>query len=121
LLKRFPVGGIVHLTGGGWTENIPRVLPSGCAAAVDLGSWPVPPLFTLLESEGRIGREEMLRTFNLGIGLILVARPEAAEGLRRALRRRGEVCHVVGAIVKGGRRVLYRERQPVSPRFRNPR
>ncbi len=121
LLKRFPVGGIVHLTGGGWTENIPRVLPKGCAAAVDLGSWPVPPLFTLLENEGRIGREEMLRTFNLGIGLILVARPQVAEGLRRALRRRGEDCHVVGAIVKGGRRVLYRERPPVKAAVRTAR
>ena len=111
----------MHLTGGGWTENIPRVLPPGCAAAVDLGSWPVPPLFALLESEGRIGREEMLRTFNLGIGLILVARPQVAEGLLRALRRRGEACHVVGAIVKGGRRVLYRERPPAPARARTAR
>jgi phosphoribosylformylglycinamidine cyclo-ligase len=86
------------------------VLPRGCAAAVDLGSWPVPPLFALLEREGRIGREEMLRTFNLGIGLILVARPDAAEGIERALRRRGERSHRVGEIVRGGRRVVYRER-----------
>lgn len=121
LLKRFPVGGIVHLTGGGWTENIPRVLPPGCAAAVDLGAWPVPPLFTLLESEGRIGREEMLRTFNLGIGLILIVRPQVAEGLQRALRRRGETCHVVGAIVRGGRRVLYRERPRTPARSRDAR
>lgn len=121
LLKRFAVGGIVHLTGGGWTENIPRVLPPGCAAEVDLGSWPVPPLFTMLEREGRIAREEMLRTFNLGIGLILVARPEVAEGLRRALRRRGEACHVVGAIVKGGRKVRYRERPPAASRVRTSR
>jgi phosphoribosylformylglycinamidine cyclo-ligase len=110
LLRSFRVGGIVHLTGGGWTENIPRVLPAGCAAAVDIGSWPVPPLFTLLEREGRIGREELLRTFNLGIGLILVAPPPVAEGLLSALRRRGEACHVVGEIVRGNRRVLYRER-----------
>jgi phosphoribosylformylglycinamidine cyclo-ligase len=109
LIRRFRVNGIVHLTGGGWTENIPRVLPAGCAAAVDLGSWPVPPVFTLLEREGRIGREEMLRTFNLGIGMILVARPPVAEGLLRALRRQGEAAHVVGSIVKGSRRVLYRE------------
>lgn len=109
LLRRFAIGGMVHLTGGGWTENIPRVLPRGCAAAVDLGSWPVPPLFALLEREGRIGREEMLRTFNLGIGMILVVRPEAAEGIERALRRRGEPCHRVGRIVRGRRRVVYRE------------
>ena len=118
LLKRHAVGGIVHLTGGGWTENIPRVLPPGCAAAVDLGSWPVPPLFSLLEREGRIGREEMLRTFNLGIGLILVARPPVAEGLMRALRRRGEACHVVGSVVAGRRRVIYRERAASSARGR---
>lgn len=108
LLRRHAVGGVVHLTGGGWTENIPRVLPAGCAAAVELGSWPVPPLFSFLQSEGRIGADEMLRTFNLGIGLILVARPAAAEGLVRALRRRGEACHVVGAVVRGSRRVVYR-------------
>ena len=81
----------------------------------------MPPLFTLLEREGRIGREEMLRTFNLGIGLILVARPQIAEGLRRALRRRGEECHVVGSIVKGGRRVLYRERPQAKVRSRAAR
>jgi phosphoribosylformylglycinamidine cyclo-ligase len=119
LLRRYAVGGIVHLTGGGWTENIPRVLPRGCAAAVDLGSWPVPPLFTLLEREGRVGRDEMLRTFNLGIGMILVARPPVAEDLMRALRRRGEVCHVVGTVVKGGRRVLYRERAASGARGRS--
>jgi phosphoribosylformylglycinamidine cyclo-ligase len=116
LLARHRVGGIVHLTGGGWTENIPRVLPAGCAAAVELGSWPVPPLFTLLEREGRIGREEMLRTFNLGIGLILVTRPAAAEALLRALRRRGETCHVVGEIVRGRRRVIFRERAAAAGR-----
>ncbi len=115
LLARHRVGGVVHLTGGGWTENIPRVLPRGLAASVDLGSWPVPPLFGMLEREGRIGPEEMLRTFNMGIGLILVARPAAAEGLLRALRRRGEGCHVVGTIVRGRRRVVYRRRAGTAP------
>jgi phosphoribosylformylglycinamidine cyclo-ligase len=76
----------------------------------------VPPLFTLLEREGRIDPDEMLRTFNLGIGMILVARPPVAEGLMRALRRRGEDSHVVGAIVRGARRVLYRERAGSLPR-----
>ncbi|HEY5998085.1 MAG TPA: phosphoribosylformylglycinamidine cyclo-ligase [bacterium] len=112
LFAKFPVHGLVHLTGGGWTENIPRVLPRGCAAAVDLGSWPVPPLFSFLEREGRIGREEMLRTFNLGVGMILVVRPGAAEDVARALRRRGEACHRVGEVVRGARRVLYRGRWP---------
>ena len=121
LLARHRVGGIVHLTGGGWTENIPRVLPKGCAAAVDLGSWPVPPLFALLECEGGIGRAEMLRTFNLGIGLILAARPAEAENLMRDLRRRGEECHVVGTIVRGARRVLYRERGMTAARKRGAR
>jgi len=116
LLRRFAIGGMVHLTGGGWTGNIPRVLPRGCAAAVDIGSWPVPPLFSLLEREGRIGRDEMLRTFNLGIGLILVVRPRDAEGVERALRRRGEPCHRVGEIVRGGRRVLYRSTRSAPPR-----
>jgi phosphoribosylformylglycinamidine cyclo-ligase len=118
IVRRHRVGAIVHLTGGGWTENIPRVLPAGCAAAVDLGSWPVPPLFEFLAAEGRVDRAEMLRTFNMGIGMILVARPTAAEGIVAALRRRGEPCHLVGEVVPGRRRVLYREARAPRPRGR---
>ena len=108
LARRHRLGGLVHLTGGGWTENIPRVLPPGCGAEVDLGSWPEPPLFGFLAERGRVARAEMLRTFNLGIGMILVVRPAAAEAIGADLRRRGEAFHVVGRIVRGRRTVRYR-------------
>jgi phosphoribosylformylglycinamidine cyclo-ligase len=114
VLRRHRVGGLVHLTGGGWTENIPRVLPPGCAAAVDVGSWPVPPIFPFLAAAGRVAFDEMYRTFNMGIGMILVVRPAVAPAVLAALRRRGEECHVVGEIVRGRREVRYRGEVPAA-------
>src|SRR5207342_2388930 len=72
LLARGLVKGMAHITGGGITENLPRVLPEGTAAAVDPGAWDMPPLFSFLQQRGRIATDEMLRAFNMGIGLIVV-------------------------------------------------
>ena len=101
------VSGMAHITGGGITENLPRILPKGTAAQVQLGSWPVLPVFEHLRELGSVPQDEMMRTFNMGIGLI-VAVP--ADKLRRAtalLRRIGEPHHIIGTVIRGHRRVIY--------------
>ena len=106
--------GMAHITGGGFTDNIPRVLPRGVSARVDLGSWPVPPLFRYLQAEGRIAEEEMLRTFNLGIGMVLIV-PLHREGeVTRHLDTMREKHYRIGEIVRGNRKVIY-ERQAAPP------
>jgi phosphoribosylformylglycinamidine cyclo-ligase len=107
LLQRFRVGGIVHLTGGGWKENIPRILPPGCAAEIHRGSWPVPDIFRFLQQEGRVTPGEMHRSFNMGIGMVLIARPKEAERMAAYLRRRGDDSYVVGRVTAGRRGVRF--------------
>jgi phosphoribosylformylglycinamidine cyclo-ligase len=93
---------MAHITGGGITENLPRVLPHGTSAAVDLSSWPVPPLFQWLQAGGNVPREDMLRTFNMGIGLIIVTAKERAEPLIEELTARGgRDARMIGEIIPG--------------------
>jgi phosphoribosylformylglycinamidine cyclo-ligase len=79
------IGAMAHLTGGGWPENIPRTLPAGLGVEIQTGSWHVPRIFSLIQERGDISDEEMVRTFNLGIGLTAVIRPELADAAHRAL------------------------------------
>jgi phosphoribosylformylglycinamidine cyclo-ligase len=93
------IKGMAHITGGGITDNLPRVLPSGTDAVVRLGSWDVPPVFRWLEREGAVAREDMLRTFNMGVGLVLVVAPGDADEVIGALRGAGEpAARVIGVI-----------------------
>jgi phosphoribosylformylglycinamidine cyclo-ligase len=102
LLRGGRIKGMAHVTGGGITENLPRILPHGTAAVVDLSSWTVPPLFRWLQNAGSIPTEEMLRTFNMGIGLIVVTARDRAEGLIEELAARGgRDSRVIGDIVAG--------------------
>lgn len=100
--------GLVHITGGGLTENPPRILPAGCSLEIELGSWPVPPVFTLIARLGRVPEDDMLRTFNMGIGMMLVLGEGALDAVSRALRRRREPFWRIGRIVHGPRAVRYR-------------
>ena len=84
------VKGMAHITGGGITENLPRALPAGCAAEVDRRSWTVPPLFTLLKMRGGIAEDEMLRAFNMGVGLIMCVDGAASPRVIDLLKRAGE-------------------------------
>ncbi|MGE0394909.1 MAG: phosphoribosylformylglycinamidine cyclo-ligase [Vicinamibacterales bacterium] len=102
LLAGQRIKGMAHITGGGITDNLPRVLPHGTAAEVHLGSWDVPALFRWLQAGGQVPPEDMLRTFNMGIGLILVASEANAEVLLEELAARGgRHARVIGAIVAG--------------------
>jgi phosphoribosylformylglycinamidine cyclo-ligase len=100
--------GLAHITGGGITENLPRVLPEGCSAEIDLRAWSVPPLFQLLQERGQIPRDEMFRAFNMGIGLVLVCAPGETEQIINTLARNGEPQAVrIGFVVSGSREVIY--------------
>ncbi len=101
------VTAMAHITGGGITENLPRVLPKGTSAVIELGSWPVLPIFSYLQSVGNIPQEEMLRTFNMGIGMVLVVPPKKFKKVQTVLDRAGEKGYTIGRIVKGERKVLY--------------
>ena len=99
LLDDDRIRGMAHITGGGITDNLPRVLPAGTHAIVRLGSWEVPSIFRWLERAGTVPREDMLRTFNMGIGLILVASSDDADDVIGALRGGGETgARVIGTI-----------------------
>jgi phosphoribosylformylglycinamidine cyclo-ligase len=101
------VSALAHITGGGITENLPRVLPRGTAAIIELGSWPVMPLFEHLQALGNVSQEEMLRTFNMGLGMLLVVPLAKFKKAQSVLERVGEKAYTVGRIVKGERKVLY--------------
>ncbi|MDR1049025.1 MAG: phosphoribosylformylglycinamidine cyclo-ligase [Synergistaceae bacterium] len=103
LLSEFAVKGIVHVTGGGFYDNIPRILPEGTAAEIDTGAWPIPAIFELLRDWGSVANSEMFRTFNMGIGLLLVAPESEADGLIRSLASRGEPAYRVGSVTAGDR------------------
>ncbi len=103
-----PVHAMVHVTGGGLTGNVPRVLPPGCAAVIRRGTWPVPPLFRWLQGGGAIAEREMLRVFNMGVGFVLIVPPRAVPGVRRALARSGIAAWPIGEVRRGRRAVAYR-------------
>ncbi|MDR1621022.1 MAG: phosphoribosylformylglycinamidine cyclo-ligase [Synergistaceae bacterium] len=105
LLGKYGVKGIVHITGGGFYDNIPRVLPQGTAVEIDSGAWPVPPVFGLLQSWGGVADFEMFRTFNMGIGMILVVQEKEANGVIQALAARGEPAFRIGKVAAGDRSV----------------
>src|SRR5579863_125464 len=99
--------GMAHITGGGITENLPRILPKGTEAHIELGSWPVLPIFEHLRELGQISQEEMMRTFNMGIGLIASIPASKFTRAKNLLDRAEEKFYVVGRIAKGERRVHY--------------
>ena len=105
--------GMAHITGGGITENLPRILPKGTAAQVEIGSWPVLPIFQHLQELGQVPQDEMLRTFNMGVGLIVVVPAEKFRKAQALLSRAEEKFHVIGRIIKSdkndkdGRKVYF--------------
>ena len=107
LLDADCVSAMAHITGGGITENLPRVLPKGTAAIVEMGKWPVLPIFTHLQKLGNIEQAEMMRTFNMGIGMVLVVPSKKFKKVMTLLDRIGEKGYTIGRIVKGERTVSY--------------
>jgi phosphoribosylformylglycinamidine cyclo-ligase len=98
LLREFTVKGMVHITGGGFPGNVPRVLPRSVRARIDPGAWPRPPIFGLLQRLGEIPESEMLRVFNCGLGMLLIVPPEQVEDIAERLRALGERSYRIGEI-----------------------
>jgi phosphoribosylformylglycinamidine cyclo-ligase len=101
LIEKYEIKGMVHITGGGFYENIPRVLPEGCGVEIDTRSWPKPPVFALLQQWGNVAWTEMYRTFNMGIGMILVVPPSEVQNIQDDLTARGEASFVIGQVTQG--------------------
>jgi len=111
LLEKGLVKGMAHITGGGFLDNIPRVLPKDCNVEIKLGSWPVLPVFELMQKKGKVPQDDMYRTFNMGIGFVLVvAQPDAAAALKclrglKGLNGFSPKPYVIGQVVKGKKQV----------------
>jgi phosphoribosylformylglycinamidine cyclo-ligase len=107
LVVKGAIKGMAHITGGGITDNLPRILPTGTAARIDRASWTVPPLFQWLQQSGEVPDDDMFRTFNMGIGLVIVCTPALADIVLDELRTRDESPLVIGEIVRGNAAVQY--------------
>ncbi len=94
--SEFKVKGCSHITGGGFYENIPRMLPEGMAAKIDKASYPIPPVFELIQKDGNVAEEVMYNTFNMGIGMVLCVARKDAEGLVDTIRSAGEEAYIIG-------------------------
>jgi phosphoribosylformylglycinamidine cyclo-ligase len=99
--------GMAHITGGGITENLPRILPPGTAATIHMDAWPVLPVFDYLRSRGNIDEVDLFRTFNMGIGMILVVSAEDSRVVRENFALRNEPCYEIGSVVAGDGKVHY--------------
>ncbi|MDR2354049.1 MAG: phosphoribosylformylglycinamidine cyclo-ligase [Deltaproteobacteria bacterium] len=99
-LRISEVHGMVHVTGGGITENLPRILPNGCQAVIDTELWEVPPIFAFLQKEGKVDSAEMYRTFNMGVGFLLLVPPQQTESVMTILNDHGEQAWVIGKVQK---------------------
>ena len=104
LIKNLGVKAIANITGGGFYDNIPRVLPDGTAASLDKGSWKIPPIFEIIKKRARLGEEELYRTFNMGIGMaVILGRDETAKAIGR-LKRSGIKAYNIGEVIKWARK-----------------
>lgn len=99
LLRDFPLAGLAHITGGGLTENLPRILPQSCQAVIHRQQWSVPPIFTFLQEKGDIPAPEMWRVFNNGIGMVIVVSEEYVQDILQRLQAWQETAYIIGEIV----------------------
>jgi phosphoribosylformylglycinamidine cyclo-ligase len=107
LMDQFDLKGLVHVTGGGFIENIPRVLPEGTGVEIAPGTWPVPPVFTWLERLGNLTRHDLFTTFNMGIGMVLIVPEEQAEAVIRKAGELGEGAWRIGRVTEGNQTVRF--------------
>lgn len=101
LIRRFTLKGIAHITGGGFYENIPRILPNGLHASIKLGSWPVLPVFDIIRAANKSPMEDLFHTFNMGIGMVLAVSPDCADAVVRCACEMNENAYIIGEVVEG--------------------
>jgi len=106
LLDAGLIKGLAHITGGGLIDNIPRILPEGTAVEIRRGAWPQLSVFTLMQRLGNVSETEMHRTFNMGVGMVIVCAPADAQAVRAHVEARGESVYEIGRVVAGGERVV---------------
>lgn len=106
MIKKFNIKGIAHVTGGGLPENVGRIIPAKRQAVIELNSWEIPRIFKLVQKLGKIDHEEMYKTFNMGIGMVLVVEAKAADRVMQFLARKKEKAFLIGEISKGNREVI---------------
>ena len=112
IIEKFQVKGMSHITGGGFYENIPRMLPEGLRAKIDIGTINTPSIFKLIQSWGNIDEEEMYGTFNMGVGMVIAASPSEAVEIMEFLKGKGEEFYVLGEVIKGEKGVeLWRKNE----------
>lgn len=108
LLDSELIKGLAHITGGGLTDNIPRILPEGTAVEIKKGSWPVLPVFKLMQKIGNVSEAEMYRTFNMGVGMVVVVSPNDLQTVKKQLEERGTSGYEIGSVIRGNREVAIR-------------
>jgi phosphoribosylformylglycinamidine cyclo-ligase len=108
LLDSGVIKGLSHITGGGLIDNIPRILPEGCSVEINQGSWPVLPVFKLMQELGNVSEAEMYRTFNMGVGMVVVTSPRDREAIESHLQSREEMVYEIGRVVSGNQKVSIR-------------
>ncbi len=101
LLEEFDVKGMAHLTGGGFYDNIPRILPADCSVTIERRTWPIPPIFSLIQERGGVPDPEMYRTFNMGIGFVLIVPAEQAPLMAHRFNAMGESAYIIGNVHRG--------------------
>jgi len=106
LLKKFDILGIAHITGGGLIENIPRILPEGLSVEIDASSWQRPPVFSLIQKDGNIAKQEMYRTFNMGIGMVLIVPESESEKMLVELESMNCESYIMGQVIKGNKKTI---------------
>jgi len=106
LLDRGVIKGLAHITGGGLTDNIPRILPEATGVKIEKGSWPVLPIFELFRRIGNVSEREMYRTFNMGVGMVIVCSRSDLDPVKSHLKERGDKCYQIGEVVEGNGEVL---------------
>ncbi|MEG0831859.1 MAG: phosphoribosylformylglycinamidine cyclo-ligase, partial [Acidaminococcaceae bacterium] len=106
LIEKFNLHGMVHITGGGFYENIPRILPDDCDAVVNAAAWPMPPVFQKLQEWGNVPWTEMYRTFNMGVGMVLVVAAAEAAAVKAHLIAQGETFYELGEVAHGSKKTI---------------
>ena len=106
LLSLGIIKGLAHITGGGLTDNIPRILPAGTSVEVRKGSWPILPVFELMQQLGHVSEREMYRTFNMGVGMVIVCGAEHSEQIKKHLAKQETECYQIGNVISGNNEVL---------------
>lgn len=107
LLESGIIKGLAHITGGGLTDNVPRILPAGTAVEIQKGTWPVLPVFTLMQRIGSVSESEMFRSFNMGVGMVVICGADQIRRLEDHFRTRNEKCYRIGRVIAGDQSVSY--------------